>query len=398
MSRALVFYRADWRDMRVALIMRSMIGRQSSGVVATIAILAWMLAAVAFAQSDPRTAMLERAGWDALATNQPRTAAEAFRQALAADPKKATLHLGAGAAAYLERRDADAKAALQRALQLNPKLTQARELLGLVLYRAGDLLGAIRAYEGLSPDVPENHAAMTRLEGWRREFDLHTRMNAVAGNGFTVSFEGPADAELAARALASIERSSQRISAVLFFYPLEPIPVVLYTGEQFRDITRAPQWAAGAYDGIIRVPMRGALENEKELDRVLAHEFTHAVIHRLAPRNVPAWLNEGLATALEREDPGPTEIPAGLRPDAIPLSALRAGFGRFTGAQATLAYATSAMVARRLLDEAGGFAMSNLLRDLGEGVDFDTAFSHRMQRSLEAFEADLAQALLVPGP
>ena len=371
---------------------QDVIERQSYRVLAT-AVLAILLATFAFAQSDPKTAMLERAGWDALAANQPGTAAEAFRQALASDPKNALLHLGAGLAAYLERRDADAQAALWRALQLNPKLTRARELLGLVLYRGGDLLGAMRAYESLDPGDHGNQDAMSRLEGWRREFDLHNRMNAIAGSGFTVSFEGPADAELAARALASIERSSQRISAILFFYPLEPIPVMLYTGEQFRDITRAPQWAAGAYDGIIRVPMGGALGNEKDLDRVLAHEFTHAVVHRLAPRNVPAWLNEGLATALEIEGPVPPDAGTDNRAATIPLTALRAGFGRFTGDQAKLAYTTSATIVRRLLDEAGGLAMSNLLRDLGEGVDFDKAFSHRIQRSLESFEFDLAQTV-----
>ena len=69
----------------------------------------------------------------------------------------------------------------------------------------------------------------------------------------------------------------------------DPIAVVLYTGEQFRDITRAPSWAAGAYDGVIRVPMRGALDKREELDRVLSHEFTHALIRTLASRGVPAW-------------------------------------------------------------------------------------------------------------
>jgi hypothetical protein len=38
-----------------------------------------------------------------------------------------------------------------------------------------------------------------------------------------------------------------------------------------------------------------------------------------------------------------------------------------------------------LLGEAGGFAMANLLRDLGSGVDFDEAFLHRMQRPFAAF-------------
>jgi hypothetical protein len=362
------------------------------GVLTALLPLCFLTTGTLALQTDPRTELHARAGWDALAANQPREAAEAFRQALAGDPKNPLLHLGAGAAAYLERRDVDARAALERALKLNPGLTRARELLGLVLYRTGDLFGAIRMYELIAPDAQQNEQAMTRLERWRRELDLKNRMGVVAGSVFTVSFEGPADAELAARALASIDRASSRIGQILSVYPLQTISVVLYTREQFRDITRAPDWAAGAYDGIIRVPMRGALENERELDRVLAHEFTHALVHTLAPRGVPAWLNEGLATALEREDASeletaPRELPV------VPLAALQTSFGRFTGDQATLAYATSANATRRLLAESGGVAVANLLRDLGEGVDFDTAFSHRIQRPFSTFQSDLAHSL-----
>jgi len=71
----------------------------------------------------------------------------------------------------------------------------------------------------------------------------------------------------------------------------------------------------------------------------------------------------------------------------VPLRALQSGFGRFSGAQATVAYAASALAARRLLDEAGGTAITNLLRDLGEGADFDAAFLHRMQRSFADFQS-----------
>jgi hypothetical protein len=38
------------------------------------------------------------------------------------------------------------------------------------------------------------------------------------------------------------------------------------------------------------------------LDRVVTHELVHAVIASAAPRQVPAWLNEGLATYLEGSD------------------------------------------------------------------------------------------------
>jgi hypothetical protein len=162
---------------------------------------------------------------------------------------------------------------------------------------------------------------------------------------------------------------------------------VLYTTQQFSDITRAPAWAGGAFDGIIRVPMRGALDNPTELDRVLAHEFTHALIRSLAAHGVPAWLNEGLATALETGKPDAAERHVADAHSAVPLGALQASFGQLTGAQAQIAYGTSAIAARRLLDEAGGVAVANLLRDLGDGVDFDAAFLHRIQQTFADFQA-----------
>jgi len=353
----------------------------------------WLLVAAtllsvapAHAQIDPRGAMLERAGWDAIAAGQGAAAAKAFREALAADPKNARLHLGAGMAAALERRDADAKQSLERALELDPKLTRARALLGQILYRMGDLSEAIRTYETLTADAPDDRDALQMLERWRREAELHDRMNRAIGTHFTVSFEGPAEAALAAKALESLDRAYWRVGQLLGVYPTDPIPVVLYTAEQFRDITRSPAWAAGAYDGTIRVPMRGALDNTAELDRVLAHEFTHALVRTLATRNVPTWLNEGLATALETGDLEWAQQQIRKTGRAISLRALQSGFTRFTGEQAEVAYATSALAVRRMLDEAGGFAVANLLRDLGEGADFDAAFFHRMQRRFEDFQ------------
>jgi tetratricopeptide (TPR) repeat protein len=353
------------------------------GVIAVAAVL---LSGVVAAQIDPRTSGLAHAGWNALAAGQARAAAEAFRDALASDPKNPKLHLGAGMAAALERRDTDARDAFEHALALDPALTEARALLGQVLYRVGDVPGAIRAYETLTASGPRDPNATATLERWKREVELQSRMQQAVGSHFTVSFEGPAEAALAARALESLDRAYWRIGQLLGVYPNEPIAVVLYTAQQFRDITRSPPWAAGAYDGTIRVPMRGALDTPEELDRVLAHEFTHALVRTLAKRNVPTWLNEGLATALETGDLEWAEHRVS-RARGIPLSALRGGFGRFSGDQAQLAYATSALAARRLLEDGGGFAIANLLRDLGTGADFDRAFLHRFQRTFADFQA-----------
>jgi hypothetical protein len=203
-----------------------------------------------------------------------------------------------------------------------------------------------------------------------------------------VSFDGPAEEALATRAVDSLNRSLERICAQLNTYPTSTIPVVLYATQQFTDITRAPSWAAGAYDGTIRVPMRGALDEGEELDRVLAHEFVHALVHTLSKSAIPTWLNEGLATALESEHLDWAETSVG-RSKPVPLTLLRRSFGQFSGEQAQLAYATSALAVRRMLQEAGGVAVANLIRDLGDGLDFDQAFAHRIQRSFDDFQVAL---------
>lgn len=341
------------------------------------------------AQSSPKAAMLEQAGWAALQAGQARAAAEAFREAIALDPKNARLHLGAGTAAFLDRRDEDARALLERALALDPSLTRARAQLAQVLRRSGDLADAIRLQEAVVAEAPGAAAAHDTLDRWRREAELHTRMRTEVGDHFTVSFEGPEDAELAREALVSLDRAFWRITDALNAFPSRPVPVVLYSAEDFRDITRSPAWAAGAFDGTIRIPVRGALANPAELERVLAHEFAHALIRSLATRGLPAWLNEGLASALESDSLDWAE--ARLRDaDEVPaLGGLRAAFGRLDAGAAQSAYAFSAVAARRLLDEAGGAAVGNLLRDLGDGLDFEPAFLHRIGRTLDAFEAGL---------
>ena len=333
---------------------------------------------------------MEREAWTALANGQNKTAADIFRRALTSDPNNPQLFLGAATAAYADRRDDDARAALDRALSLDPKLPSARQLMGRVLHRRGDLLDAIRTYESLARDPAADATTQPTLDRWRREFDVQLRMQQTFGDRFAVSFEGPAEESLAANAIASLTRALDRICAILNTYPTRTIPVVLYTSEQFTDITRAPAWAAAAYDGTIRVPMRGALGDDAELDRVLAHEFTHALVHTLAASAIPTWLNEGVAAALESSDIGwARRTVAQAKP--VSLTVLSRSFSQFTGGQARLAYATSALAVQRMLDDAGGIAVANLIHDLGDGVDFETAFARRIQRNFDEFQSSFRE-------
>ena len=64
------------------------------------------------------------------------------------------------------------------------------------------------------------------------------------------------------------------------YYPENPITVILYSDQQFRDITRTPAWTGGLFDGKIRIPTEGAGSlSGGVLNRVLHHEYTHAIVY-----------------------------------------------------------------------------------------------------------------------
>ena len=206
---------------------------------------------------------------------------------------------------------------------------------------------------------------------------------------FTLRYEGRATSLTLQRdLLGTLEEQYLDLSRELHYRPNENISVVLYTTEQFFDITRAPSWAGALNDGKLRIPLGGITTITPELQSVLKHELTHSFVRLMSAGRCPTWLNEGLATALESDTLGWAERRVQqARP--VPLTLLRQSFGQYSGGQAALAYATSALAVRRMLQDAGGFAVANLIRDLGDGVDFDTAFSHRIQRSFDDFQAAL---------
>jgi len=362
-------------------------GRSLSRRFAVIALilLSGLFGAVHQTFAESPGAALGRQGWEAIQSGKIQDAARAFDEAIAANPQEATFYLGAGLAAHLQGQEKEAQAALQQALRLNPKLTAASLLLGELAYRAGDLEAAIKTYDDALAVEPNQGQIKSRLESWRKEAALHNRFQQNLSPHFTVLFEGPAEQRLAAAAVDALEAAYWRIGTALLAYPPTVITVVLYTDEQFRDITRSPTWAGGVFDGKIRVPMRGALNDPRQLEKVLAHEFTHALVKSLAPRGVPTWVDEGLAVVFEMGDLKWAERLARQAPSLIPLPRLHDGFVSLPAEQVPLAYAESALAVRMLIERGGIPALTALLQDLAEGKEFTQAFERRVFLSYPEF-------------
>jgi hypothetical protein len=138
--------------------------------------------------------------------------------------------------------------------------------------------------------------------------------------------------------------------------------------------------------------MRGALQNPQELERVLAHELTHAIVRSLAPRGVPTWLNEGLAAVFEPVDIASEERLIRRAAVVVPLEKLQGNFGALSDREAALAYAESAIAARMLLDRAGN-ALPLLLQDLGGGQPFSEVFARHTLMSVTDFQTALERRI-----
>jgi tetratricopeptide (TPR) repeat protein len=344
------------------------------------------LALTAAAGQQRSAVQLAKAGWDALNAGRIQEAAAAFDEALRTGPQTPSTLLGAGLVARLQGRTDDVRRLLVDALKIEPSLTSASLLLGHVLYQSGDLDGAIETYQRALVFNP-NHPQLTKqLDAWRKEAELHSGFRQTLGDHFTVMFEGPAEAELASRAVALLEADYWRIGTALSTYPTGVTTVILYTREQFHDITRSPSWAGGSFDGRIRVPVQGALQNRAEFERVLAHEFTHALIQSVAARGVPTWLHEGLADCFDGSDIRKKEQQIRQADARVPLSRLEGSFEGLTAKDASLAYAGSAVAVHQLLEDPGPLAVANLLTDLGRGIPFNEAFERNMLISYADFQ------------
>ena len=293
---------------------------------------------------------LNEAGWNSLEQGDPGRAAKAFASALAQRPDEPVLLLGAAVSAQQRGELADARPRLLRALELNPRFTTASLLLGEIYYAEGNLDRAIATYESALKYSARNPELTTRLTTWRAEAEVHSTFVERRQDRFRVLFEGRTNASLASMATDTLTTAFWRIGKALGAYPSDPVHVTLYTEKQFRDITRAPEWSSGLYDGRIRVPVAGASRSPQLFEQVLSHELTHAMIAAIAPHGVPTWLHEGLAQHFDGSSVAAARRRLHQHGRRIPLEQLEGDFDSLTTAGVVVAYDESLVAVSAILE------------------------------------------------
>ncbi len=352
--------------------------------------------AVALAPGQPviesgLTIALEALGHRRLAAGDFAGAEAVLAEVLSRDRERGGSWTALGYAQLRQKRPADAKRSLEEAVRLRPDDAQAHLLLGHARYDTGDTAGALAALtagRAAGADDARYRALVARLE---REVKAEAGYRTAESAHFAVSFEGGGTSEQAGYLVSLLlEDAYHAVGRRLEYYPTEAVHAVLYPRETFRDVTRSPDWAGAVFDGKIRLPIGGLTDRTEALQRTVAHEYTHALVYRLAGGRAPVWLNEGLAQLSEgAASQGARERFRAYVREGGRVAGLRQLEGSFTGlgaAEAELAYLHALAATDFLVTRYGQTATRRILDRLGMGMPLSTAVEDALYVSYDELE------------
>lgn len=278
---------------------------------------------------------------------------------------------------------------LLECLQIDRKDQRTYLLLGEAYYKLEKIPQAISYWkEGLQ--LGPNPAIEQRLEQAGRESAVHEELGALKSVHFILRHDTKtSSSRLGEQILVALEELYAKLSNDLTPHGPETIAVILYPDRAYFDVTRAPGWTGGVYDGKIRIPVKGLYSVTPELRAALAHELTHCFMLALPGRGIPGWFLEGVAQIQGgRSGANDRKALARLKKEnrLIPLKSLRGSFMGFSPPSADLAYAESLSAVEYLAGRFGRSALRNLLALLARNFNFENAFSTELQRSVAEFE------------
>ena len=281
---------------------------------------------------------------------------------------------------------------LERARHVAPKSAAVAQLSGWGYYGLNQIEKAIQEWETAQSIQPSQQLA-TMIEKAERDKTAESESREANSGHFNLRYQGEATPQLAAEILSTLEEHFRSIQSVLRFTPAEPIGVVLYTQQAFRDITQAPTWAAAGNDGRIRVPVQGLTSVSDQLSRELKHELVHSFVWQKTRGRCPAWLNEGLAQWIEGRRSGNDAaglIAAYEQGQYIPLKNLEGSWMRLPAPAARFAYAWSLAAVESIIATSGTWGIDRLF----DRFDVDPSFEAAMRGSIQTNYADLERQIV----
>jgi tetratricopeptide (TPR) repeat protein len=289
----------------------------------------------------------------------------------------------------------EAVAQSERAALLAPDSAEAERILGLAYYDNGQVQDAVRAWNR-AIEIHPTEEVKQYLAKAQREAAVEAGFNELDSAHFVLRYEGRKPAyQLTSDLLRTLDRQYVELTRDLGLAPSAPVNVILYTEQQFFDVTQAPSWAGALNDGKLRIPVRDVTGMTPQMESVLKHELTHSFVHAAA-NHCPVWLNEGLAQVEAQQSSAlfaPMLAELFQTGKAAPLHVLEGSFTGLNSAQALLAYSESLAATEYLRSAYGMTGLRHMLELIGQGETPEAALRVVTHGDYAKLEADLGNYL-----
>lgn len=317
------------------------------------------------------------------------SAIDHYREAIGFAPDNLGLLLNLAALYLGQSQFSAAMEPLERARRVSPDSADVAKLMGWAYYGANKMDQAVaewRLAEKLRPD-PDVRQALEKAERDKAEEESYREGETA---NFDLKYNGSATPDLARGILHVLEDDFRELESELDYTPPEPIGVILYTGQSFADITRAPSWVGALNDGRMRIPVQGLSSVTPDLARALKHELTHSFIAQKTHNRAPTWLQEGVAQYMEgrRTSESAGALLNAANQGALPtISSLEGSWLSLSGGSAGLAYAWSLAAVESIIQSGSIADISRILDNIATTSNTEQA----LRDTLHSDYSDLQQ-------
>lgn len=317
------------------------------------------------------------------------------------DPKDAELPKAAlgvnlynQAVGYYQKNEfALAKQTLKDSLAQDDQNAYAYELLGDIYNNEQDLKSAKSNYE-IAYNLQPGENLKKKIEMLGKEATVERKLATYKEEHFIIKYHNQ-EKQLEGFELREMLRQTYRsISQEFGYYPNRQIAVLLLDELEFKEISGAPHWAGGIYDGKIRLPVKRFGFSETDLKALSAHEVTHAFVAAISGQQAPVWLNEGLAVYQENKAKKVDMLVfnAAIKTQTIfPLDQLmneNALQSRQDALWVSLFYQESFHLTSYLVNRYGMFNVKKMLIEFSQGKTSDEVVRNVLQISIARLEKE----------
>ncbi len=283
-------------------------------------------------------------------------------------------------------------------IDYNPGKSSAYVFLGNIYYQQNKLKETVEYWNkalGLSPATAGLKEIIAKA---KRELEVEEDFKTRARAYFNIRFEGERDPDSVWDVIDMLGDARRKVKSDFGFFIDKKITVIIYNAEQFRQATQKLDWTRGIYDGKIRLRIGDVLSEQEIAKRLVYHEYGHAVLHILYPKNIPVWLHEGFAQLAEPEGKLNQQDKNLLskilrRKEPFKLKQMGSLFKASNPEEINTGYLMSKLFLKYLIGRYGKYKFKKLLERLNSGASLEKTVHHIYRSHIKDIEKAFISSL-----